>query len=250
MTSYTNLKSRLQKDIAMFGQHTLAGQALAAIEELEQRVAAQSMGNPAGQLLAEAPASQAVGASGPVGLPARYVSIPSGEPPAQSAPAPAAEPVAWRYLYHDAYGRDLKVWRYKPRWHGMEPIETQPLYAAPQPAQALEQIGWAVVNRRVSDRWDGGQRPILFQNKLTAEYEATWEGDEVVPVYIVSGAPQPAQADEARELLRRIKDDLSMRAERAPDGDSVVAVGNSIWRDLCAYLARTGGSLTLGRGLR
>lgn len=54
--------------------------------------------------------------------------------PPQAAPA---QPVAWRYLYHDPHGSDMRIWHNSSNWNGMTPIESQPLYSSPQHDEAV-----------------------------------------------------------------------------------------------------------------
>lgn len=43
----------------------------------------------------------------------------------------AQEPAEYRYKFHDTFSNGF-VWKLRPTYNGQDPIETQPLYAAPK----------------------------------------------------------------------------------------------------------------------
>lgn len=69
--------------------------------------------------------------------------------------APDSAPVTYRYRFNDPWTGN-HVWRHKPdRWNGQDPVETQALYAAPQPSVVKQNLT-TELPPRAGDVW---QRP-------------------------------------------------------------------------------------------
>lgn len=137
MTDYTALKAELQRYAPLV---PLCADALAAIEELERDAKRwRSSAAPAPEPVAWQTEGGYIDRDKMFLLRNGFTEsdlTPLYAAPQQSAPA---QPVAWRYLYHDPHGSDMRIWHNSSHWNGMTPIESQPLYAAPQPAQAEEE---------------------------------------------------------------------------------------------------------------
>lgn len=230
MTDYTDLKARLR---AVFDlEHTSSEvdhvliDALTYIEELEQRI--QSMGGSSGKTEARRVAE--------------HEAPSSGEPPAQSSAAPANVlrnvSSEWKTEKNDAAvtvhhrmvdGVLCRWWGDGPTPPGVAKIDAA-CSAAPAQPSAAEPVA---MPSNIPDRLDlyADQQALGSQMQSDLYAAAT----HLRKFY---AAPQPAQADEARELLREVMNELIVDPEASwPD----IQRGEKLQERIDAYLVRTGG---------